>query len=112
MKKYAAFQGRARRREFWFFNLFYFLIMSVLNILLQFLGANAGTVNMMASIFALAFILPILALFVRRLHDIGKSGWWILLGFIPIVGLIIILVWVCSDSQEGANQYGPTPKEV
>jgi uncharacterized membrane protein YhaH (DUF805 family) len=61
---------------------------------------------------ALALFLPSLALYIRRLHDIGKSGWWVLLILIPIVGIIVLLAWACMDGQQGSNQYGPNPKGV
>jgi uncharacterized membrane protein YhaH (DUF805 family) len=63
-------------------------------------------------IYALVIFIPGLAVTVRRLHDVGKSGWWYLLAFIPLIGAIILLVWFCTDSQAGTNKWGANPKEI
>ncbi|MDR0983100.1 MAG: DUF805 domain-containing protein [Culturomica sp.] len=115
-KQYADFSGRARRKEYWMFTLFNALIVMVLFAILA-SGAASGSDGM--SIFggilyggyALAVIIPSLAVCVRRLHDVGKSGWYYLIGLIPLVGGIILLVWFCTDSQSGENQWGVNPKE-
>jgi len=74
-------------------------------------GSSLGTIFFaLYGIYALAALVPSLAVDVRRLHDIGKSGWWLLIAFVPIVGGIILLVWCATDSQPGDNQYGPNPK--
>ena len=91
---YANFSGRARRSEYWYFVLFS-LIISLIPI-----------VNLIVGLIS---IIPGIAVCVRRLHDIGKSGWWLLLCLIPIVNLIL-LVWYCTDSQPGENQWGANPK--
>lgn len=103
--KYAVFSGRARRSEFWWFFLFYVIV----DIVVQIIDVAAKT-SIIGLLLALVFLLPSLGVDVRRLHDIGKSGWWILIGLIPIVGAIILIVWACQDSQPGANQYGESPK--
>ncbi|MDL2260504.1 DUF805 domain-containing protein [Deltaproteobacteria bacterium OttesenSCG-928-K17] len=117
--KYKYYQptGRARRKEFWMFYLFFFLILVGLLIVTAILGAISDTLGMLFSlVIALAYlglIVPIVCLQIRRLHDIGKSGWWSLLGYIPIInsiGGIVILVFDCMDSQPGENMYGPNPK--
>lgn len=111
LSKYVDFSGRARRSEFWYFVLFTFLVGIVASILDSILGTDydtsGGLINTLAS---LALLLPSLAVAVRRLHDIDRSGWWILLGIIPIVGWIIVIVWYCTDTKPGDNQYGPDPK--
>jgi uncharacterized membrane protein YhaH (DUF805 family) len=107
-RKYAVFQGRARRKEYWFFSLFYTLISIVLSILAQ----NSEVVSVVLLLYYLAAILPGMGLTCRRLHDIGRSGWWMLVILIPIVGTIVLLVWMCLDSQQGGNQYGPNPKGI
>ena len=66
----------------------------------------------LAYLWSLAMFIPGLAVSVRRLHDIGRSGWWLLLSLIPLVGAIILIIWYCTDSQPGANQYGSNPKEM
>lgn len=98
--KYATFEGRARRSEFWYFALFVFII-AILTCWIPILG----------QLICLALILPNIAVCVRRLHDIGKSGWFYFISFIPLVGAIILLVWACTDSQPGENQWGANPKE-
>lgn len=110
--KYVGFSGRARRSEFWYFVLFTFLVGIVTSILDAVLGTGyddttGGLVNTLGS---LVLFLPSLAVGVRRLHDTGRSGWWILIGIIPIVGWILLIVWYCTDTKPGDNQYGPDPK--
>jgi uncharacterized membrane protein YhaH (DUF805 family) len=107
LKKYAVFTGRARRSEFWYFVLFNIIIAVILNVL----GMALGTF-VLGALYALAVFIPGLAVSVRRLHDTGRSGWWILLGLIPIVGAIILIIFCIEDSKPGENQYGPNPKQV
>ncbi len=108
LKKYAVFSGRARRQEYWMFVLFNFIISFVLG----FVEGLAGGPGIIANIYALAVLIPSLAVSVRRLHDVGKSGWFLLISLIPIVGAIWLLVLVCSDSEAGENQYGSSPKQI
>lgn len=113
LKKYAIFSGRARRKEYWMFVLFYMIFACITGIIDNALGstcATTGGCGIITGILSLALLIPSLAVSVRRLHDIGKSGWAILLGLIPIVGWIILLVFMIKDSQEGENKYGPNPK--
>jgi uncharacterized membrane protein YhaH (DUF805 family) len=112
LSKYVDFSGRARRSEFWWFALFTFLVGIVTGVIDSILGTDydnttGGLVNSLGS---LALLLPSLAVAVRRLHDTGRSGWWILLGLIPIVGWIILLVWYCTDGTRGPNEHGADPK--
>jgi len=102
-RKYADFSGRARRREYWYFLLFNSIVAGVLNILL-------GDENVVAAAYSLITLLPGIAVCWRRLHDIGKSGAWWFLAFVPLVGWIFMLVWYCRDSEPGFNAYGPNPK--
>lgn len=114
LRKYAVFSGRSRRREYWFFALFSWLIsigLVIIDLFAGTLSAEAG-IGLFSGLFGLAMIIPSLAVSVRRLHDIGKSGWWLLIGFIPIIGAIVLIVFACLDSQPGANAYGPNPKEA
>lgn len=104
--KYATFSGRARRSEFWYFALFYFLVMIVAAIINVLLG---GKVTFLIFIALLAFLLPSIALGVRRMHDLDKSGWWIFIPFVPLVGGIIYLIWVCSEGTIGPNRFGEDP---
>jgi len=114
LKKYAVFEGRARRREFWFFVLFVLIIEIVLNIVDRFTGtynAEYGA-GLLCGIFMLAVLIPSLAVGARRLHDTGRSGWWLLIGLVPIIGAIVLIVFYVMDSQPGTNAYGPNPKGV
>lgn len=114
LKNYVGFSGRAQRTELWMFILINFLITLVLAFVDGMLGlynTEAG-IGMLQGIYSLAVFLPSLAVAVRRLHDIGRTGWWLLIAFIPLVGLIVLLVFYCLDSQPGDNEYGPNPKGV
>jgi uncharacterized membrane protein YhaH (DUF805 family) len=113
LKRYADFAGRARRREYWFFVLFNLIISAVLSIIDMFVGtysASAG-IGVLAGIYTLAVLLPGIGVSIRRLHDTGRSGWWLLIVLVPLVGAIVLLVFMVLDSQPGANAYGPNPKE-
>lgn len=112
LRKYAIFSGRARRKEYWFFVLFNALFAIAAAILDNILGLAFREVGYgpIYLLYALATIVPGLAVSVRRLHDIGKSGWFILLGLIPCVGGIILLVFSVMPGDPGHNQYGPDPK--
>lgn len=111
LKKYAVFSGRSRRKEYWYFVLFVVLIQVVLTIIDASLGTlhRSWGVGLLTGIFNLAILIPGLAVSVRRLHDTDRSGWWILLGLIPIIGPIILIVFYVQDSTP-ANRYGPNPK--
>lgn len=108
LKKYATFSGRARRKEYWMFTLVNFLILAVVNILATVL--NLPILLTLGSIYSLAVFIPSLAVCVRRLHDIGKCGWWVLIVLIPVIGAIWLIIMFCTDSMYGENQYGPNPK--
>ena len=105
LKKYAVFGGRARRKEYWYFQLFYILISIVILIIDGVIGVD----GLLFMLYTLAMLIPQLEVCVRRLHDSGKSGWWILISFVPLVS-IVLLVFMVQDSQLGENQYGPNPK--
>jgi len=106
LKKYAVFSGRARRKEYWFFVLFSVIISLVLGVVDGF----AGLGGVLGGLYALAVLIPSIAVGVRRLHDTGRSGWWLLIGFIPLIGLIVLIVFMVGDSESGSNQYGVNPK--
>ncbi|MEV6942237.1 DUF805 domain-containing protein [Streptomyces sp. NPDC051172] len=110
LKKYAVFSGRARRKEYWNFALFIGIIYVVLLVLA--VASKSTAVFALIGVFYLGILLPSLAVSIRRLHDTGRSGWWILFGLVPLVGGITLLVFQCSDSQPGENKYGPNPKEA
>ncbi len=112
LRKYADFSGRARRREYWFFFLFNVLIAAGLSLVDAFVGTAdplAG-VGLLSGLYSLGVLLPSLAVGVRRLHDIGRTGWWLLIGIVPILGSLILLIFAVLDSQVGPNEYGPNPK--
>ena len=112
LKKYAVFDGRARRKEYWFFYLFYFIFAIVLMTIDGMTGtSNEETgIGVLSSIYILAMIIPGLAVAVRRLHDTDRSGWWIFISLIPLIGGIWFLVLMVLDGTAGQNQYGPDPK--
>jgi uncharacterized membrane protein YhaH (DUF805 family) len=105
-KNYVNFNGRARRQAYWMFVLFNIIAA----VLLSVVDGVIGTGGILSGLYSLAVLLPGLALGVRRLHDIGKSGWWLLIGLVPFIGVIILLIFACMDSQPGTNEYGPNPK--
>lgn len=109
LSQYVGFSGRARRSEYWWYVLFYVILAIVASIIDRAIGTDPGKVGIVSSLLGLALFLPSLAVSVRRLHDTSRSGWWVLLGLIPLVGAIILLVWYCQDSHPD-NQYGPSPK--
>ena len=104
--QYANFNGRARRSEYWFFYLAYAVVSVVLSVLAQY----SSIFSVISAIVSLGLLCPSLAVSVRRLHDIGKSGWYYLFALIPLVGAIILLIWFVKDSEPGDNMYGPNPK--
>lgn len=122
--KYATFTGRARRSEYWWFMFVYFLISTffgfisfslVLSVMIGEMAVNDPMYTMylmIGVIVGLGLILPSLAVTVRRFHDIGKSGWNLLWGIIPIIGVILVFVWMCQDSNVEANKYGESPKYI
>jgi len=106
LKKYAVFTGRAHRREYWMFFLFNLIIAFAIGLIEGVIG-SPGIIGML---YVLAVFLPGLAVSMRRLHDIGKSGWWLLIGLIPLIGAIVLLIFMVQDSRPGDNAYGPNPK--
>lgn len=114
LKKYATFSGRSQRAEYWYFFLFYFLIIVGFSFIEGFTGtvdAESG-VGLLSSLFSLAVLIPSIAVGVRRLHDTSRSGWWLLISFIPVIGTIVLIVFFVQDSTPGDNAYGPNPKGV
>lgn len=105
--QYATFSGRARRSEYWYFVLFTAIVSAVIGIVMTF-SQDIGTI--LSGVWELATLIPSLALVWRRLHDTGKSGAWYFIFLVPLAGAIILLVFLCKDSQPGSNQYGPNPK--
>ena len=113
-RKYAVFEGRARRKEYWFFALFNFFAIAVLSVVDMLFG-NFNVqleLGLLSGAYALVILIPSLSVSVRRLHDTGRSGWWALVNFLPLVGWIVMAVFAALDSEPGANRYGPNPKGV
>ena len=112
LKQYFNFEGRARRKEYWMFVLCNFIVVAVLGAIDGAIGVKiANSIGILTLIYDLAVLLPSLGVCVRRLHDVGKSGWFILISLIPIVGAIWLIVLFCKDGTPGVNEYGPNPKE-
>ena len=105
--KYATFSGRARRKEYWLFVLFVVVVSLVANGIDMLLGfAELGPVYF---IWGLVTLLPSLAVGARRLHDTGRSGWWLLLSLVPVLGWIVLIVFFCIRGESGPNRFGPDP---
>jgi uncharacterized membrane protein YhaH (DUF805 family) len=105
LKNYAGFSGRARRTEYWMFA----LINLVIVIVLQLIGMAIKT-QIIYYLYGLAVLVPSLAVAFRRLHDTGKSAWWLLIGLVPIIGAIVLIVFLATPGVSGSNEYGPDPK--
>ena len=114
LKKYADFSGRSRRMEYWYFALFVIIISIVLSIIDLLIGTYHRTTGagLLSSIFSLAILIPSIAATVRRLHDIDRTGWWVLIGLVPLIGWIVLLIFHVQDSTPGTNRYGSNPKST
>ena len=106
LKNYATFTGGARRAEYWMFALFNLIVAVVLSVI----DAVIGSPGILGGIYVLAILLPSIAVGVRRMHDTSRSGWWLLIVLLPIIGGIWFLVLSVLDSTPGDNEYGPNPK--
>jgi uncharacterized membrane protein YhaH (DUF805 family) len=105
LKKYAVFGGRASRQEFWMFVLFNFIVQVIIS------GIDAFiTGGIIAAIYTLAVLLPAIGVSIRRLHDTDRSGWWLLLSFVPFIGIIVLIIFYVLDSTPGSNRFGDNPK--
>ncbi|MDE6855364.1 MAG: DUF805 domain-containing protein, partial [Muribaculaceae bacterium] len=111
-QNYCNFSGRASRSEYWWFYLFTCIVSWVVSIVVSLFSSELSIMYIASMVVGLAFLLPSLGIAVRRLHDIGKSGWWMFISLIPLIGAIILLVWWCKDSQMEPNEYGPVPNLV
>lgn len=113
---YTNFEGRARRSEYWYFQLFNIVAIVFLAMIGGVFGISSGEEGAMFAmipyfLYILAVILPSIAIVVRRLHDVGKSGWFVFIGLIPLIGSIWLLVLYCTEGDKGPNEYGPDPKD-
>lgn len=114
LKQYLDFSGRARRKEYWFFTLFHIIFYGVCMLLDKILGTSAGEggIGFLYLTYFLLTLIPSFALSIRRMHDIGKSGWMVLVSIIPIAGPIWFLVLTCMESEMKTNQWGDNPKGI
>lgn len=114
LKQYSDFNGRARRKEYWMFVLFNLIFAMIAMLIDNLLGFKIGTMpyGYIYLLYALFALVPGLAVAARRLHDVGKSGWFLLIAIIPIIGAVWLIVLFVTDGNPGENQYGPNPKEV
>ena len=106
IKQYAVFSGRSRRQEYWMFT----LINIIISIVLSLIDGAVGTAGVLQGIYGLALLLPSIGVTIRRLHDTGHSAWWIFIPLVPIIGAIIMIIFLVKDSDPGENRYGPSPK--
>ncbi|MBT9538410.1 DUF805 domain-containing protein [Thiobacillus sp.] len=114
LKQYAVFKGRARRKEYWFFILFNLIasvVLTAIDFMTGLLDAELG-IGLLSGLYSLAVLVPSLAVTVRRLHDTDRSGWWLLIGLVPLLGAIVLLVFMLLDGTPGDNQHGANPKGV
>ncbi len=114
LKKYAVFSGRARRKEYWYFFLFNIIATIILGVIDGVTGSFSPEVGMglLSGIYTLAVLIPSIAVTIRRLHDTDRSGWWLLIILVPLIGAIVLLVFMVLDSKPGQNQFGSNPKEA
>ena len=114
LKQYADFRGRARRKEYWMFTLFnviFSIVFSSLDVMLGLTSSQIG-LGVLSGLYSLFVLIPGLAVCVRRLHDIGKSGWNYLFILIPIFGSVLLFVWFVKEGERGSNSWGEDPKQV
>lgn len=111
LSKYVVFSGRARRSEYWWFTLFAIVVGIVASGIDTALGSSpADGTGVVGGLVGLALLLPSLTVQVRRLHDTGRSGWWVLLNLLVVIGWIVLLVFYVQDSERGSNRFGASPK--
>ena len=112
-QRYIDFSGRSSRAEYWWFTLFIVLVDVIVTAVdTVVLGTDLRDIGLLSTVWQLATLIPSLAIGVRRLHDIDKSGWWILLWFVLVIGWIVLLVWAIKRGDGGPNKYGPDPRQA
>lgn len=110
LSKYVDFNGRALRSEYWYFVLFLLLTNLVAGIIDAMLFGGGGDTQVVSALWSLAMLLPSLGAAARRLHDLDKSGWWLLIGLIPILGALVLIYWFIQPGTAGSNRFGPAPQ--
>lgn len=114
LRRYAEFSGRSRRKEFWLFELLLVVVSIVVGLIEGMLGINTmvgGLYGPLTTLFALGTIVPSIAVGIRRLHDTDRSGWWLLIALVPIIGALVLLFFYVSDGTKGPNRFGADPKD-
>ena len=112
-QRYIDFSGRSSRAEYWWFAFFIVLVDIIATAVdTVVLGTDLGGIGLLSAVWELARLIPSLAIGVRRLHDINKSGWWLLSGFVLVIGWIVLIVWAIKRGDEGPNKYGPDPRQA
>jgi uncharacterized membrane protein YhaH (DUF805 family) len=104
--------GERGGKEYWIFFLFNIIISIVLGVIDGIAGTSSAGIGLLGGLYTLAILIPCIAVSVRRLHDTSRSGWWVLIGLIPIIGVIVLIVFMVQDGTPGENQYGKNPKEI
>lgn len=113
LKRAFDFSGRSRRKEYWMYMLFYFIIVVILSIFENIFGLVLNDeIGVLTGLLGLILIIPSLSVLFRRLHDTGRSAWWILIGLIPLIGAIVLFIFTVLDSEPGLNKFGPNPKNI
>ena len=115
LKKYAVFNGRARRAEYWFFALFNIIIaigLGILDAVIFGVATDGAATGLLGLVYNLAIFLPSIAVSIRRLHDTDRSGWWLLIALVPVIGAIVLLVFMVLEGTQGENRFGEDPKET
>jgi uncharacterized membrane protein YhaH (DUF805 family) len=110
LRQYSGFRGRASRTEYWMFVLISVIVSVILALIDVVFGLQVGGIGLLGALYSLAVLLPSLAVGARRLHDIGRTGWWQLIQLIPLIGTIALIVFFAIEGHREANPYGPGPK--
>lgn len=109
LRRFLDFEGRSTRKEFWLFYLFFivsYIVLSIIDILLD-LYSDEAEIGFISGVYTLIMFIPLLSVQIRRLHDIDRTGFWILISIIPIIGAIVLLIFMCLKGSEGENRFGP-----
>ena len=112
LKKYAVFSGRSQRKEYWYYSLFYAVLyigLGIFDVMIGTFSASTGA-GFFSGIYGLVHFIPNISVSVRRLHDTNRSGWWLLIALVPLVGIIVLIFFLASDSTAGENNFGSNPK--
>ncbi|MGI9264325.1 MAG: DUF805 domain-containing protein [Gammaproteobacteria bacterium] len=112
LRKYLVFEGRAQRAEYWYFvlfNIIFGIVLAIIDGIFGSLNPDTG-MGLLSGIYSLAVLIPTIGVAIRRLHDTDRSGWWLLLALVPLIGGLVLLVFFILDGTPGSNRFGPNPK--